>query len=131
MCSYCQSFDHDASYYPYYNISNEWYAKLNAITETLNERHKHFVSEIREYGLFYNTGPRLSFARLNANLHNDCDFTFPLEPNFIVDITFTSLEKAFDPPLTSLPFVAISYCSTPRETTVIDLILCSSPPRLA
>ena len=46
VCSYCQSFDHDVNSYPYYDISDESYAKLNAMIETMNERHEHFVSLI-------------------------------------------------------------------------------------
>jgi len=42
VCSYCQSLVHDVNPYPYYDVSNEAYAKLNAIIETMNERHTHF-----------------------------------------------------------------------------------------
>jgi len=38
---------------PYYDISDESYAKLNAIIETMNERHEHIVSEMREFGLLH------------------------------------------------------------------------------
>ena len=37
VCSYCQSYDHDVNSCPYYGISNESYARLNAIIETMNE----------------------------------------------------------------------------------------------
>jgi len=37
VCSYCQSYDHDVNSCPYYRISNESYARLNAIIETMNE----------------------------------------------------------------------------------------------
>ena len=50
VCSYCQSYDHDVNSCPYYDISNESYARLNAIIETMNEQHEHFVSETREFG---------------------------------------------------------------------------------
>jgi len=35
--SYCQSFDHNVNSCPYYKVSNEAYAKLNVIIETMNE----------------------------------------------------------------------------------------------
>ena len=35
-CSYCRSFDHDVNSCPYYDISNESYAQLNAMIETMN-----------------------------------------------------------------------------------------------
>ena len=37
MRSYCQSFDHDTNSYPYYDVFDECYAKINAMIETLNE----------------------------------------------------------------------------------------------
>ena len=49
---------------PSYDISNESYARLNAIIETMNERHKHFVSEMREFGLLHKTDPSLPIHKL-------------------------------------------------------------------
>jgi len=37
VCSYCQSCDHDVNFYPYYDVSNATYARLNAMIETMNE----------------------------------------------------------------------------------------------
>ena len=45
--SYCQSFDHDVNSCPYYDKSDELYARLNAIMKTMSEQHEHFVSEMR------------------------------------------------------------------------------------
>jgi len=73
VCSYCQSFDHDANSYPYYDIFYECYAKLNAMIATLNERHMHFVSEMRECGLVHETGPSLPSPRPKTSLYDDCD----------------------------------------------------------
>jgi len=61
VCSYCQSFDHDMHSCPYYNVFDEFYVRLNAMAETMNEQHKHFVSEISECGLLQETGPALLF----------------------------------------------------------------------
>jgi len=55
VCSYCQSFNHDVNSCPYYDISDEPYATLYAMIETMNERHEHFVSEMRKFGLLYET----------------------------------------------------------------------------
>ena len=66
MCSYCQSFDHDLNSCPYYNLSNDSYARLNAMIETINEQHKHFVSEMREFDLLSETDPSLPSLRLKA-----------------------------------------------------------------
>jgi len=46
VCSYCQSFNHDGNSCLYYDASDESYARLNAIIETMNERHEHFVSDM-------------------------------------------------------------------------------------
>ena len=51
LCSYCQSFDHDVNYYPYYDVFNESFARFNAMIKTMNEWNKHFISEIKECGL--------------------------------------------------------------------------------
>ena len=66
MCSYCQSFDHDLNSFPYYNLSNDSYARLNAMIETINEQHKHFISEMREFDLLSETDPSLPSLRLKA-----------------------------------------------------------------
>jgi len=65
-CSYCQSFDHDVNSCPYYDISNESYAKLVAMVETMNEQHECFVSEMREFGLLHETDPSLPIPRLES-----------------------------------------------------------------
>ena len=53
MFSYCQYFHHDVNSCPYYDVSDELYVRLNVIIETINERHGHFVNEIREFGLLH------------------------------------------------------------------------------
>ena len=53
VCSYCQSFNHDMISCPYYDISDESYGRLNAMIETINYQHTHFVSEMRECGLLH------------------------------------------------------------------------------
>jgi len=37
VCSYCQSFEHDANSCPYYDIFDACYAKLDVVIEVMNE----------------------------------------------------------------------------------------------
>ena len=77
VCSYCQSFDRDVNSCPFYDISDEAYAKLSAMIETMNERRMHFVSEMTECGLLHETNTCLPFPRLEANLYDDCGSSLP------------------------------------------------------
>jgi len=63
-CVNYQSFDHDVNCYPYYDVTDESYAGLNAMIETMIEQHTCFVSEMWEYGLLQETDPNLPFPRL-------------------------------------------------------------------
>ena len=63
---------------PYYDVFNEAYARLNVMIETMNERHNHFLSEIREFGLLHETDRRLLFPRLKGSLYDDCESFLPL-----------------------------------------------------
>jgi len=49
----------------------------------------------------------------------------------MVHTSLTILEKVIDISLISLPFVAPSLCSTPKDTTIGDLTLLASPFTLA
>ena len=115
----------------YYDVSNKAYARLNAMIKIMNERHKHFVSEVREFGLLHETDLSLPIPRLESSLYDDCESSLPLESNAIDDAPLTNLEEAFDPPLTSLPFVTPSFSSIPTDTGVSDLTLLASPLSLA
>jgi len=42
--SYCQFFDCAVNSYPYYDVSDEAYERPNAMIETMNDRHEHFLS---------------------------------------------------------------------------------------
>jgi len=68
LCSYCQSSDHQVNSCPYYDISDESYARLNAIIEIMNERHEHFVSEMRKFSLLHETDSSLPILRLESSL---------------------------------------------------------------
>jgi len=131
VCSYCQFFDHDVNSCPYYDISNECYARLDDVIETMNERHEFFISEMRECGLLHEIDPSPSSPRPVVNLYDDYESFLPLEPNFMVDAPLTGLEEVVDPPLTSLPFIAQSSSSTPKGITEGVLSVLSFPIPLA
>jgi len=123
----CQSFDHDANSCPYYDIFDECYARLNAMIEIMNERHMHFVSQMRECGLLHETDHSQSSPTLEISLYDDYEYFLPIEPDFIVDTPSIGLEEVIDAPLISLPFVAPSLFSTPGDTTTGDLTCFSLP----
>jgi len=112
VCSYYQTFDHDVNSYPYYDIYDELYAKLNRMIETMNEQHMQFVSEMIECGLLHETYLSLPFPRLESSLYDDCESSLPLESNVVDDTPLTDLEEVFDPPLTFVPFVGILFYHT-------------------
>ena len=86
---------------------------------------------MRECNLLHKTDPSPSSPRLEVSLYDDCKSSFPLEPDFVVDLPLTNLEEVINPLLTSLPFVAPSLSSTPRDTTKGVLCLLSFPLPLA
>jgi len=73
--------------------------------ETINEQHKHFISEIKELSLLRETHPSLLSSRIEASLYDDCESSLHLESNFISDAPLIHLKEVFDPPMTSLTFV--------------------------
>jgi len=127
MCSYCQSFNHDVNSYAYYDVFDECYAKLDAMIGTINEEHKHFISEMRECALLHGTDPSLAFPRLEAGLFDDYESSYPQESNLVNETPFTDLEEALDPPLTSSSLIVPSSRSTPIGTTISALTLPASP----
>ena len=56
----------------------------------------------------YEIDPSPSSPRLEVSLCDDYESSLPLEPDFMVDSPLTGLEEVIDPPLTSLPFIALS-----------------------
>ena len=111
------------NFYPYYHVTDEAYARLNAIIEIMNERHEHVVSEMREFGLLHGTDPSLPIPRIESSLYDDSKFFLPLKSNVVDDAPLTDLEELFDPLSTSLPFLAPSFSSTPVEPNVSELTL--------
>ena len=113
-------FGHDVNSDPYYDVSNESYARLNAMIEIMNERHEHLVSDMREFGLLHKTDTSLHIPRLKFNLYDDHESLLPLESNVVDDAPLTNIEEVFDHPLSSLPLVAPSLPRTPVSTNVRD-----------
>jgi len=76
----------------------------------------HFVNEMRECVLMYETNPSVSSPRPKVSLCDCCDSYLFLEVNSIVDTPLITLEEAFDPLLTSISFNTHSSPITPRDT---------------
>ena len=131
VCFYYQSSDHDVNSCPCYDMSNESYARLNAIIKTMNERREHFVSEMRKCGLLHDIEPSVPIPRLESSLYNDYESSLPLESNIVDVAPLTGLEEVVDPPCTYSPLVAPSTSSTPIVTSTSDSILLDSPFPLA
>ena len=131
LCSFYQSFDHDVNSCPYYDVSDECYARVDAMIGTMNEQHERFDSRMREHSLWHETDPNLPCLRLEARLYDDCESSLPLESNVVDNAPLTNLGQVFDPPLTPLTFVAPSFSSTPMDTSVSASILLASPFPLA
>ena len=87
--------------------------------EMMNKRHKHFLSEMRDFGLKHETDLSLPIPRLKSGLHDDYQSFLPLESNVVDEAPLTGLEEVFNPPLTSLSHVAPSFSSSPIATNVI------------
>ena len=92
VCSNFQSFDHDANSCPYYDIFDKCYAKFNTVIETLNEQYTHFVSEMKEYGLMYETNPGLPFFGPKANLYGEYGSLLTLEVVSTANTPLTNLD---------------------------------------
>jgi len=93
----------------------------------MNEQLEHFLSEMREFGLLYETNPSLPIPKLESSLYDSYRCSTPLESNVVNDAPSTDLEEVLDPPLASLPLVAPSFTNTPVATSVSDSTLLASP----
>ena len=97
----------------------------------MNERHAHFLSEMREFDLLHETDPSIPIPRLESSLYDDYEASLPLESNVVDDAPLTGLKEVFDPPFTSLPLFTPSVSSTPIAIGVSDSTLLASPLPLA
>jgi len=101
------------------------------MVEIMNEQHEHFVSEVREFGLLHETDPSLPIPRLESSLYDDQESSLPIESNVVDDAPLTDLKEVFDPSLTSLPLVALSFSHTAIASSISDSTLLASPLPLA
>jgi len=81
---------------------------------------------MREFGLLHETDLSLSSPRSAASLFDDCESAIPLEFDFVDDAHLIDLKVELNPPLSSLPFVALTFSSTPIDTIVTNLALLAS-----
>jgi len=92
-------------------VSDEEYARINTMIDTMNKQHTHIVSKMREGCLLHETNLSLPFPRHEATLHDDCKSFVLLESNVVDDAPLIDLEEVFDPLLTSFAFVTSSFLS--------------------
>ena len=114
VCEICHCSDHASNSCPYY-ISNESFARLSNMIETMNKQQvefAEFVNAQREYDLSPETDLSSSAPRLDVNLCDDGASFPPLE---------SGLEDVLDPPLTTSPLVAPSLPSTLKDNTMTYL----------
>ena len=131
VCDLFSFFDHDRNACPYYDVFDETYVRLNAMIETMNEKHNYFACEMREFGLLSETNPTMPSSRIEASRYDDCESSLTLESNLIGDAPLMHLEEMFGPSLTSLPFVVPSNYGTLINTIFSALTLLASPLSLA
>ena len=98
MCTICHCFDHDSNSCPYY-ISNEGFARLSHMIQTMDKQRVEFEIKTREFDLSHETDLRFSSPKLDVCLCDDGASFPPLE---------SGLDAIFDPSLVSLPLVAPS-----------------------
>ena len=65
------------------------------------------------------------------SLYDDYESSLPLKSNIFDNAPLTDLEEVFDSPLTSLPLVVPSFCSTAIASSVNESTLLASPLPLA
>ena len=70
MCEICHCSDHDSNSCPYY-ISDEGFARLSNMIETMNEQQIEFANKMLEYDLSPETNLSSSSHRLDVNLCDD------------------------------------------------------------
>ena len=82
---------------PYYDVSDECYARLDAMIGIMNEQHERFVSRMREGSLLHETDPSLPCPRLEARLYDDYESSLPLESNVVDNAPLTNLGESLKP----------------------------------
>jgi len=116
MCEICHCSDHASNSCPYY-ISDEGFARLSNMIETMNEKQIEFANKMRDT-LSPETDLNSSSPRLDVNLCDDSASFPPLE---------FELEEVLDPPLTTLLTVAPSFPCNLRDNTAFIMTLFDKP----
>jgi len=121
LCDICSCSDHDSSSCPYY-ISDEGFARLSNMIETMDKQQVEFELKMREFDLSHETDLRISSPRPDVCLCDDGASFPPLE---------SGLEAVIDPSLCTLPLVAPSSPSTLRDNPTFNMLLPDPPLPLA
>ena len=104
LCEICHCSDHDNTSCPYY-ISNDGFARLSNMIETIDKQRVELEVKMREFDLSHQIDLKFSSPKLDVCLCDDGLSFSPLE---------SGLEAVLDPFLTTLPLVAPSSTSTLR-----------------
>jgi len=102
-------------------ISNEGFARLSSMTETMYKQQIMFANKMRDYDRSYETDLRFSSPKLDVNLYDNGVSFPPLE---------SGLEEVLDPPLTTLPIIVPSSPSTFRNNTAFIMTISDTPSPL-
>jgi len=102
---------------PHY-ISDEGFATLSNIIETVSKQQIEFANKMREYNLSPETNLGSSAPKLDVNLCDDGASFPPLE---------SGIGKVIDPPLTTLPIIAPSSPS-PFRNNIAFIMTYPDPP---
>jgi len=108
---------HDSTSYPYY-ISDDGFAKLSSMIETMNKQQAEFDSRMRKFDLPHETNLRFSSLKLDVCLCDDGASFPPLE---------SRLEAVLDPSLTTPSLIAPSSTSIFRDNTMLIMTFPDPP----
>jgi len=103
-------------------ISDDGFARLSNVIETMNEQQIDFANKMRECDLSPETDLSSSSPRLDVNLCDDCA-SFPPQQS--------RLEEVLDPPLTTLLTFTPSFPNTLKNYTALMMTFFDTPPPLA
>jgi len=117
MSTICHYSEHDSTFYPYY-ISDDSFARLSSMIETMNTQQAEFANKIGEYDSSHETDLRFSFPKLDVCLCDAGASFSPLE---------SGLEVALDPLLTTPSLVAPFSPSTFRDSTMLIMTFSDTP----
>jgi len=121
VCTICRYSDNDSTSCPYY-ISNDGFARLSGMIETINKQQVEFANKMREYDLSHKTDLRFSSSKVDVYL---CDVGASFSP------LESRLEVVLDPLLSTPSLVAPSSPNTFRDNTMLIMTFPAPPFPLA